>query len=378
MNSLSIVIDNLHLILDYYDKIKIYRANAESGPWDTELTDVDTRIDLIPEKRVYYFRDDTGTSIHWYKTSYYHSITFDESELSSARLGGTEVEKIGYSFHNYSPPADLWGKVLTADDIRHTFAWGIDMKASDVESSEVTDEQLDFVVENALAEFEHHFNIDIRKRVYKTRPADTLVQSPEWRAGVDYTDEEDPYDFNPDTWRSYGFLQLRHMPVISVESAKLYSAWDTKILDLDDWIRIYKKAGQLSIYPKGTTVFGTGYAGTGLIAAWPQLFGRKYPQGFRIDYTTGWKTSDFVDKDLRNAIGMLATLNLLGWMGDGLMAGFSSSSVSLDGLSESFSSTQSATSAFFGARILSYIKQLEKFSKTNRLKYGNIALGMIG
>jgi len=286
--------------------------------------------------------------------------------------------KIGYSFKNYEAPPGEWGKALTADDIRHTFVWGVDMKASDVESSEVTDEQLDFVVENALAEFEHHFNIDIRKRIYKTRPLATLVQSPEWREGVDYTNEEDPYDFDPSTWRNYGFLQLRHMPIISVESAKLYSAWDSKILDLDDWIRIYKKAGQLSIYPKGSTLFGTGYAGTGLIAAWPQLFSRKYPQGFRIDYTTGWKTSDFLDRDLRNAIGMLATLNLLGWMGDGLMAGFSSSSVSLDGLSESFSSTQSATSAYFGARILSYIKQLEKFCKTNRLKYGNIPLGMIG
>ena len=57
------------------------------------------------------------------------------------------------------------------------------------------------------------------------------------------------------------------------------------------------------------------------------------------------------------------------------MAGFSSSSVSLDGLSESFSSTQSATSAYFGARIASYIKQLEKFVKNNKNKYDNIVIG---
>ena len=377
MIRLSIKIPNISQILEYYDKIKVYRADSEIGSY-AEITDVNTRIDIIPEKTIYFYTDDAGTISHWYKTLYFNSTTLAESALSEPQQGGTEDEKIGYSFRNYSAPPNEWGKVVTADDMRYTFVWGVDMKASDVESSEVTDEQLDFVVENALAEFEHHFNIDIRKRVYKTKPADTLIQSPEWREGVDYTDEEDPYDFNPDTWQNYGFLQLRHMPIISVESAKLYSAWESKILDLDDWIRIYKKAGQLSIYPSGTTLFGTGYTGTGLIAAWPQLFGRKYPQGFRIDYTTGYKNSDFLDRDLRNAIGMLATVNLLSWMGDGLMAGFSSSSVSLDGLSESFSSTQSATSAYFGARILSYTKQLEKFSKTNRLKYGNIPLGMIG
>ncbi len=287
-------------------------------------------------------------------------------------------EKIGYSFKNYEAPSGKWGKAVTADDMRYTFVWGIDQKASDAESSEVMDEQLDFVVENALAEFEHYFDIDIRKRVYKTKPLASLKQSPEWQEGVDYTDEEDPYDFSPDAWFAFGFLQLRHKPVISIESAKLYSAWDSKVLDLEDWVRIYKKSGQLTIFPKGTTVMGKGYAGTGLVAAWPQLFSQRYPQGYRIDYTTGWKNSDFLDRDLRSAIGMLATLNLLGWMGDGLMAGFSSSSVSLDGLSESFSSTQSATSAYFGARILSYTKYLKEFCKTNRLKYSNVMIGMVG
>ena len=376
MNRILIDVDNLSQVMDYYDQIKIYRATSETGSY-SEITDVDTRIVLEAEREQYYYSDDDGDDTSWYKTAWYNSVTTDESDFSDPRQGGTEAQKIGYSFGNYSAPPGEWGRVVTADDMRFTFVWGVDMKASDVGASEVDDEQLNFVVENAMAEFEHHFNIDIRKRVYKTEPASSLLRSPVWREGVDYTDEEDPYDFDPNQWDNYGFLQLRHHPLISVEDAGLYSAWGQKILDINAWLRLYKKSGQIHIYPKGATLYGIGYVGTGLVAAWPQLFGRRYPHGFRIDYTTGWPSSDFVDRDLRNAIGMLGTVNLLNWMGDGLMAGFSSSSVSLDGLSESFSSTQSATSAYFGARIKQYTDYLKKFCEKNRLKYGNVPMGFV-
>ena len=219
--------------------------------------------------------------------------------------------------------------------------------------------------------------IDIRKRVYKTDPAAELLQAVEWIKGVDYTDEEEAYDFDRLKWRNYGFLQLKHHPVLSIEAAGFYSPWTQLILDVKDWIRLYKKPGQIHIYPKGPFLVGQSYAGVGVSMAHPLFYGQNYPQAFKLDYTTGYKTSDFIPGDLRNAIGMLAAINLLNWMGDGLMAGYSSSSVSLDGLSESFSSTQSATSAYFGARIVQYTKYLKEYVKTNKYKYANIPIGFI-
>jgi hypothetical protein len=59
------------------------------------------------------------------------------------------------------------------------------------------------------------------------------------------------------------------------------------------------------------------------------------------------------------------------------MAGFSSSSLSMDGMSESFSSTQSATSAYFGARIQQYMKELDKFVDEVGRKYGFVQIGSI-
>lgn len=374
MNRLMIQVNNLSQVLEYYDKIKVYRASSIDGSY-SELTDADTRIDIIAEEDQYFYSDVTGGPTHYYKTSYYNSTTTDESELSDPRLGGTEDSRIGYFFKNYRPPPNEWGEVLTADDMRYTLLYGIDLVANDDAATEVLDTQLQSAVENAVAEFERYFNMDIRKRIYKYDPASTLERSPEWREGVDYTDEDDAYEFDPDMWAQFGMLRLRHRPLISIESVKLVSPYKTDVLDLTEWVSMYKHQGQITFYPKGSTVYGIGYAGSGILAAWPGMMHKRYPHGYEIDYTTGFINSDYVPKDLRNAIGMLAALNCLGWIGDGLMAGFSSSSVSLDGLSESFSSTQSATSAFFGARIKSYIDQLKQFIKDNKNKYGNICIG---
>jgi len=372
MVKLTIKIDYISSVLQYYDRVQIFRSDTEGGVY-SEITDEDTRIVIDPAQTIYFYNDDNGDSTKWYKTKYYNSVTTDASEFSSAMQGQVEGEKVGYVFKNYRPPTGEWGTALTADDIRFHFLWGVDLIANNDEKVEVADTQLEFAIESAVEEFEHFFNIDIRKRVYKAKPVG-LTRAVEWREGVDYTNEDEPYDFDPDMWSNYGFLQLRHRPILSVESATLQSPYQTDVLDLTDWVSIYKMPGQLTFYPKGSTVYGMGYAGSGILAAWPGMMNRKYPQGYKIDYTTGFETSDFIPKDLRNAIGLLATINVLNWVGDGLMAGFSSSSVSLDGLSESFSSTQSATSAFFGARIKAYTDQLKEFVKNNKNKYGNIPL----
>jgi len=375
MNRLSVVIDDISLVLQQYDKVKVYRATSEDGVY-AELTGASTRIDIVPETRVYFFTDDVGDNTHWYKTSYYHSVTTDESELSAARQGGTEEEKIGYTFDNYSAPPDEWGKLLTSDDIRYTYLFGIDSIANDVAQSEFSDEQFDAFVRAAMGDFELYLTMDIRKRVYKTDPADSDIRGRVWRTGVDYTDLEDDYDFIPEEWKNHGFVQLRHWPVISVDRAVLYSQVKTEVIDLLDqnWVRLTRDTGQIRLFPKGGYAYGPFSVGA---MPW-RLMGMHYPGGFEFDYTTGYPKSDFVPEGLRDVVGKWAAVKCLASIGDGLMAGFSSQSVSLDGLSESFSSTQSATSAFFGARILEYTKEIDSWIKKNRYKFGAVPMAFVG
>ena len=49
----------------------------------------------------------------------------------------------------------------------------------------------------------------------------------------------------------------------------------------------------------------------------------------------------------------------------------------MDGLSESFSSTQSATSAYFGARIKVYQDEIENYINQNKNKFGHMVIGAI-
>jgi hypothetical protein len=98
---------------------------------------------------------------------------------------------------------------------------------------------------------------------------------------------------------------------------------------------------------------------------------------YAIDYDAGYETSDDIPPDLRQIIAKMAAVSLLNIIGDGLMSGFSSSSLSMDGLSESFSSTQSATSAYFGARIKVYQDEIEDYIKVNKNRFGHMILGAL-
>jgi hypothetical protein len=63
--------------------------------------------------------------------------------------------------------------------------------------------------------------------------------------------------------------------------------------------------------------------------------------------------------------------------GDGKMSSIASRSVNLNSVSEAISTTMSATSAAFGARILQYQKEIKTWFATNRQKYSNTSIGVL-
>jgi hypothetical protein len=59
------------------------------------------------------------------------------------------------------------------------------------------------------------------------------------------------------------------------------------------------------------------------------------------------------------------------------MSGFASSSLSIDNVNESFSSTQCATSAYYGADIKEYKDDIENYISANKMKFGFIPMGAL-
>ncbi len=270
----------------------------------------------------------------------------------------------GWTFRNYSTPTGQFGEVLTADDIRLSYLWGIDLTASN--GVAWTDEQTLTNVEWSVYQLEKALNIDILPREYYTDDADneSVVESK-------FVIKEFPY---PNRRKSRYNIRSRHRPIREVTRIELWSPVDEKVFDLSGWLRTDKRTGSFRIYPKQGNIGSF----TASSYPWIRLMDYyDYPDAFHINYTTGFATAELIPEDLRDIVGKITALKMLNVIGDGLLAGFSSSSISLDGLSESFSSTQSATSAYFGARIKVYQDEIKEYISENKNKYGNFRIGSI-
>lgn len=293
-------------------------------------------------------------------------IDTDYSYSNWVRNGGTEA--IGYSFGNYKAAPGTWGAVVSEDDLRYTYLWGTDFKATNGQS--YTDAQIKYFIDASVADIERRLDITITKKRIRYNAEDRkLVKN------IDYDVEESVYDFRWQRISKYGLIKTRQRPILKLHKLELISRF-TGTRDLVSTTIVDKTKGLLKLMERPIrpteTSFGiqtaVGMYGSGTINA--HLF-------YAIDYDVGYENSDCIPSDLREVIAKNAAVNLLNVIGDGLMSGFSSSSLSMDGLSESFSSTQSATSAYFGARIKEYKDDIESYIQQNKNKFGHIAMGCL-
>jgi hypothetical protein len=170
-------------------------------------------------------------------------------------------------------------------------------------------------------------------------------------------------------------ITTRRRPVISISRLDLLNRNDT-ILPLLHASTLDRTKGRITFYNRPMRESDTM---RGIDAAvhphGPDTLNRNLC--YAIDYIAGFESSDDVPMDLRELVGKKAAVSLMNIIGRGLMAGFSSSSLSLDGASESFSSTQCATSAFYGADIKEYKDDIETYIAENKMKFGHIVMGAL-
>jgi len=300
----------------------------------------------------------------------YRCAAFPDSpdyEYSNPVRSGS-VGATGYSFGNYHPAPGMWGTVVTPDDMRFTYLWGTDFKAANGQS--YTDEQIQYFIDAAVARLERELNITIKKQRIRCEPERRGLEK-----GRDYDAAESYYDFKWQRIQRYGMITTRQRPVIAVYKLDLLSRFNANI-NLMSSTAIDKARGLIKFLDRPLKPSGTWRGIESAIG----MFGQETLRShlfYEIDYDAGYETSDDVPRDLREIIGKDAAVGLLNVIGDGLMSGFSSSSLSMDGMSESFSSTQSATSAYFGARIKVYEDEIKSYIEENRFKFGHVPIGVL-
>ena len=94
------------------------------------------------------------------------------------------------------------------------------------------------------------------------------------------------------------------------------------------------------------------------------------PNYWNVDYTTGFEK---VPDDLQDAVAKIASMQVLAILGDiAFGAGIANTSISIDGLSQSIGTTQSAENSLFSARIRQFQSELKDEKIMLRNKYKGI------
>lgn len=347
----TIIVENIATVMESYDQIQIHRSTTESGTY-VELTDAQTRLVLAAGQTVYDHIDSSGSPTYWYKFRYYNSVSTAEGSFSDAAIG----EK------------DSALDIISVLDLKTNYLFGLDL--TDDNGTPYPDSLYAFFIKSAVSSLEHKLDIKIKR--------------------TDYEDER--HDFYRDDYESYIFIKLNHHPVISVQVATLVLPGEQTVMTFDqDWIHVQRESGQVQMVP------GVGSAGSILLGAggaWlPFIYGgsRFIPDAFRITYTAGFGRRtiatavspsdpdlDTIPDDIVDVVGKMASFGPLNIAGDLLGgAGIASQSVGIDGLSQSFSTTSSATNAGYGARLLQYSKELKEVIPTLRKTYKGIALTIV-
>jgi hypothetical protein len=360
------------VILEFPDKTKIYRLerkHGSGGQWRVFTAQGFLHEGAGAASAPAYepFVDTSvGNGIYQYRVRIYDDTGQPFDCSAWVRCG--DSGPAGYTFGNYEAPEGSWGEVLTTDDLLYTWLWGIDPRAANGDS--YTEAQIRFFIDSALAEIGRRLNITIKKTRVACEPARRGLKQ-----GADYDAEESYYTFKRERIQRNGMITTRKRPVVSISRLDLLSR-ENKAVSLLEASTLDKTKGMIRFFNRPLKIGDSYRAVMNSVYTYGQeawdnnLF-------YAVDYVAGYRSSDEVPQDLRAVIGKTGAVELLNIIGDGLMSGFASSSLSMDGVSESFSSTQSATSAMYGARIKAYEDEIADYVSRNKLKFGHIVMGAL-
>jgi hypothetical protein len=164
-------------------------------------------------------------------------------------------------------------------------------------------------------------------------------------------------DYRINDYEEFGYFQLDNFPIETVSSIKLvYYRDDNGEIDTQQsldiprsWMRVNAHDGIIRLVPNGRMPGNLVYGAGGFF---PEIFrSRMIPHAWEITYDYGF-CSGQIPVLLNQAISMIAAIICLITAGHLILgAGIAGTSISLDGLSQSINTTQSAENSGFSSTI---------------------------
>lgn len=235
--------------------------------------------------------------------------------------------------------------IITPKQLKERYLFGIEIV--DNQGNELPDKTIQNYINNAISMLEHDLGIYILPR-----------------------DIEEQKDYQANDYFQWGYLQLNYSPVIYLTDLKIAylrdfnnltnQLEDEAILDIPkEWIRLSGDEGNIlrlvpnNKFPARLQVEAGG-------SFFPELFRRHghVPDLWIVNYKVGFKDGK-IPVLINQAIGYIASLQALSIAGNLVLgAGIAGSSLSIDGLSQSVQTTQSAENSAYSATRKEYSSYL--------------------
>ncbi len=274
-----------------------------------------------------------------------------------------------------------FNQVLSTQDLKQRYLSGIPLPDS------ITESTLDFFIDSATNELENFLQLKINK---------TII--------------EESKDFHRDDWEKWGFVKCSY-PVVCPISLDGFLGSTKQISYPHTWISAKRTndnkwySRMIYLVPNRNSSHPEALIYSGLYPQTHYFGNRMIPDYWTVKYVTGW---DNPPVEILDTIGMLTSIRILQIISDALMIGqlrrtvdqngqptlasngtmfggvgfgLSSKSISIDGLSQSYSSYVNGQTGVWGARLKQYADMLNPASPGSLLRrlydqYGSITMSV--
>jgi hypothetical protein len=181
------------------------------------------------------------------------------------------------------------------------------------------------------------------------------------------------HDYYANDYQAFMFLKLWRFPLIAVDEVSVQFPLATNKIVFDpSWYRPQGVGHQVQLVPTAGTFSNILMNAGGSYLSAMYSGNQNLPAMIEVKYKAGF-AKDKIPTLIKEIVGMKASIAPLNVAGDLIGgAGIASSSLGIDGLSQSISTTSSATNAGYGARVIQYNKELKNRMKNLKEYYGGI------
>ena len=229
--------------------------------------------------------------------------------------------------------------LISVDKLKSVYLFGIDI--IDNNGVELPEETFQQYIDNAVGMLETYLDISIL-------PEQVI----------------EDHDYHYDQYFNWGYLQLNTFPVIELKSLTLTYLRDNQgvpenVFEFPNaWIRLNNNDGLIRLVPNGKFPGSAQLDAGGFYNPYLLFTQALIPDVFRVEYLAGFADGR-IPIAINQAISYMAAIQALIIGGNLVLgAGIGSSSLSIDGLSQSINTTQSAENSAYSATITEYSNQL--------------------